>query len=93
MSTKKYEAKFATSSDIEPCRVFIGPSKGYPGYVAVTILYVSSNSGSFASEQGKMLDFDVENKLFKTDVEALEWAERWLIQKSQTSVTLHEIIG
>jgi len=91
MGTKKFDAKFATPSDIEPSRVFIGASKGYPGYVDVTILYVASNYGSFASEQGKMLDFDVETKLFKTDIEALDWAKKWLTQKSQISVTLHEI--
>lgn len=91
MGNKKFAVDFDTPADIHPCHVFLGPSKGYSGYQAVVILYVSSRTGEFDSPEGKAMNFDVENNLFKSEQEAIDWAEDWIIKKSKTSITLREV--
>jgi len=91
MSNKKFAVDFDTPANIHPCHVFVRPSKGYSGYQAVVILYVSSRTGEFDSPEGITMNFDVENHLFKSEQEAIDWAEDWIIKKSKTSITLREV--
>ncbi|WP_158682666.1 hypothetical protein [Idiomarina sp. OT37-5b] len=91
MSNKKFAVDFDMPADIHPCYVYVGPSKGYSGYQAVVILYVSSRIGKFDSPEGIAMSFDVESNLFKSEQEAIDWAEGWIINKSKTSITLREV--
>lgn len=91
MSNKKFTVDFDTPADIHPCYVYVGPSKGCSGYQAVVILYVSSRTGKFDSPEGIAMSFDVENNLFKSEQEAISWAQDWIIKKSRTTITLREV--
>ncbi|WGI26701.1 hypothetical protein QEN58_06475 [Halomonas alkaliantarctica] len=91
MKNKKFAVDFDTPADIHPCNVYVGPSRGYSGYQAVVILYVSSRTGEFNSPEGIAMSFDVENNLFRTEQEAIDWAENWIINKAKTSIILREV--
>jgi len=63
------------------CKVYIAPNKTYVGYSSIAILYAKSSIGDFASGDGVLRIYDLEQNLAETEKEGIAWANRWLREK------------
>ncbi|WP_429099189.1 hypothetical protein [Aeromonas veronii] len=89
--TKRFDAYFSGNQSISPSRVFVSPcTNNAPGYIA-GILYPKRKAGTFATFNEVSLEFDLEQKNFNSEQDAIEWAKNWLTQKAGCDVTLRQI--
>ena len=70
-STKKFSGKIGT--DI--CKLFISNHNSIESYLAVSILYKKDKTGTNENQIGI---YDIKNNIFKTEAEALDWADSWI---------------
>ena len=69
--TKKFSGKIGT--DI--CKLFISDHNSIESYLAVSILYKKDKMGTNENQIGT---YDIKNNIFKTEAEALDWANNWV---------------
>lgn len=89
--TRKFEASFSSATSLSPCIVYISPSEGYPNHFSVGILHQVSSTGTFDSAAGIIRNFDFKQNLTSSEEEAINWANTWLAQKSDCTVSLNEV--
>ena len=75
--TKRLTGKINT----DECKLFISEHTSIEGYLIASILYKKYKTGSYENQIGF---YDLKSNIFKTEIEALEWANLWVQTNFQT---------